>query len=194
MISEFKFTREEKLDIDHLQNLYSIVKTLNILEIEFGRGNVDRDYYQEKWDELLHQFSSTEHNMDKYPGLEIFASMYNLSQWKGAIRSIKGVNPYIHNNDIPIILFKIGMLLVNLTDYIDLDEVSIEDILPKVREINMLMNAASNVINDSIAIDKINSWVMELEAKSSTDRLDKEESIRLKIDLDELRSTIENSK
>ena len=135
--------------------------------------------------------------MENFPGLETFVSMYNLSQCKNAVKRLQEKSAgYVGGKigkDQAVNAFRLGTLVVNLTDYIDLDEVSVEEILPRIRDIQNLMRATSSITKEVTVVSKINGWVDQLNNKKATDCLDKEEATQLKIDLDELRSAVESN-
>ena len=123
--------------------------------------------------------------------------MHNLTQCKNAIKRLNEKSAgYVGGKigkDQAVNAFRLGTLVVNLTDYIDLDEVSIEEILPRIWDIQYLMRATSSITKEVKVVEKINTWVEKLSGKKLTDRLNNEESIQLKIDLDELSSAVESN-
>uniref|UniRef100_A0A7S3N8M1 VPS28 N-terminal domain-containing protein n=1 Tax=Euplotes harpa TaxID=151035 RepID=A0A7S3N8M1_9SPIT len=197
MNSALKLTTQEKAELEDLQNIYSIIRTLDALEAEHARGRVKEDEYQELCTRYITQFEQTMENMENFLSLDTFASMYNLTQCKNAIKRLKEKSPMYTGGKIgknqAVNAFRLGTLIVNLTDYIDLDEVSVEEILPKMRDIQKLMQATPSIAREDKVVSTIDGWVEKLESKKSIDSLDKEESTQLKIDLDSLRSSVENS-
>ena len=197
MNSAFKLTPQERSELEDLQNIYSIIRTIDALEAEHARGKVKDAEYQDLCTSLIQQFSSTVDNMENFPGLETFVSMYNLSQCKNAVKRLQEKSAgYVGGKigkDQAVNAFRLGTLVVNLTDYIDLDEVSVEEILPRIRDIQNLMRATSSITKEVTVVSKINGWVDQLNNKKATDCLDKEEATQLKIDLDELRSAVESN-
>ena len=196
MNSALNLTPQEKSELEDLQNIYSIIRTLDALESEFARGKVKGDEYQDLCTQYIQQFDTTVENLENFPGLETFVSMYNLTQCKNAVKRLKEKSAgYVGGKigkDQAVNAFRLGTLVVNLTDYIDLDEVSVEEILPRIRDIQNLMRATSSITKESTVVQRINGWVDTLREKS-TDCLSKEESSQLKIDLDELRSAVESN-
>ena len=197
MNSALKLTPQEKSELEDLQNIYSIIRTLDALEAEFARGKVKGDEYQDLCTQYIQQFDTTVENLENFPGLETFVSMYNLTQCKNAVKRLKEKSAgYVGGKigkDQAVNAFRLGTLVVNLTDYIDLDEVSVEEILPRIRDIQNLMRATSSITKEDKVVQKINGWVESLNSKKATDSLNKEESTQLKIDLDELRSAVESN-
>ncbi|CAI2380930.1 unnamed protein product [Moneuplotes crassus] len=189
MNSVFKLTPQERSELEDLQNIYSIIRTLDALESEFARGKVKGDEYQDLCTQYIQQFDTTVENLENFPGLETFVAMYNLTQCKNAVKRLKEKSAgYVGGKigkDQAVNAFRLGTQVVNLTDYIDLDEVSVEEILPRIRDIQNLMRATSSITKEDSVVSKINNWVDILKEKSATDSLDKEEN--------ELRSAVERN-
>ena len=197
MNSVFKLTPQERSELEDLQNIYSIIRTLDALEAEFARGKVKGGEYQDMCTQYIQQFDTTVENLENFPGLETFVAMYNLTQCKNAVKRLKEKSAgYVGGKigkDQAVNAFRLGTQIVNLTDYIELDEVSVEEILPRIRDIQNLMRATSSITKEGSVIEKINTWVDVLNGKNATDSLNKEESTQLKMDLEELRSAVERN-
>ena len=197
MNSVFKLTPQERSELEDLQNIYSIIRTLDALEAEFARGKVKGGEYQDMCTQYIQQFDTTVENLENFPGLETFVAMYNLTQCKNAVKRLKEKSAgYVGGKigkDQAVNAFRLGTQIVNLTDYIELDEVSVEEILPRIRDIQNLMRATSSITKEGSVIEKINTWVDVLNGKNATDNLNKEESTQLKMDLEELRSAVERN-
>ena len=197
MDSALKLTPQERSELEDLQNIYSIIRTLDALEAENARGKVDSSDYQDKCTQYINQFDTTVDNLDNFQGLETFVSMYNLTQCKNAVKRLKeksaGYTGGKIVKDQAVNAFRLGQQIVNLTDYIDLAEVSVEEILPRIRDIQNLMRATSSIAKEEKVVAKFNNWVETLSHKKATESLDNEESAQLKIDLDELRSAVESN-
>ena len=75
-------TSSEKNNLDDMQNVYSIIRTLDALESEYSRGRVDGKDYESHCLKLINQFSNTVDNLQNFPGIDFFVDKYDLNACK----------------------------------------------------------------------------------------------------------------
>ena len=112
-----------------MQNIYSIIRTLDALESEYSRGKVKGDEYNHLCQELIGQYKATIENLENYIGLDFFVERYNLKHCKNAINRLKDQrsNLQISSEQMRLITVtsKFSTEIVELQDMIEMGDIQV---------------------------------------------------------------------
>jgi hypothetical protein len=125
---EYDLTFEEEASIEQPANIYSIVRTLDFIEWAFNSGHIDKESYMEHSNLIMDQYKTSVDALDKFPGIDIFAQKYGLSDFKlginrlkqGAVQISSGTNTvsiHIKCNGICLKLFNLFTNKLSMSNY-----------------------------------------------------------------------------
>ena len=84
-----RLSPQEQVYYEKLQNIYSIVKTIDYLEWAYMSGKVKGPEYDAECRSLLHQYNLSTQAVQNFPGIDQFLKEYNLIQCQSAFQRIK---------------------------------------------------------------------------------------------------------
>jgi len=112
--SEYELSYDEDNQIEQPANIYSIVKTLDFIEWAFSTGHITKDVHMSKTNMILDQYKySVEAYPNDFPGIDLFAQRYGLTDCKLGINRLKQGNIQIGTTENRVIYFLLYKIVRN---------------------------------------------------------------------------------
>ena len=100
--SLIRFTPQEKAQYEKEQNLFSIIKTIEFLEVAYMNGKVKGPQYDNEFKSLLHQLNLCQQSIPGFVGIDRFMQDLNLDHCQTAKLRIKAGKSNYQGEDCSI--------------------------------------------------------------------------------------------
>ena len=189
---ELELTIEEEEKIQNPANIYSLIRTLQFIEWAYNFSHIDRESYTKETNIILEQYKNATNAFPDYEGLDSFVKHYKLEDCTYAITRIKEGNIKGTGSSQVIAIQKMTQYFNDLNLMLDVDPLSVADIVQLYLELCNTFEDLKNLINlQNEAINKIKQCYLNLKNnRKAADILSEEEKKQMKIDLGVASSTV----
>ena len=189
---ELELTIEEEEKIQNPANIYSLIRTLQFIEWAYNFSHIDRESYTKETNIILEQYKNATNAFPDYEGLDSFVKHYKLEDCTYAINRIKEGNIKGTGSSQVIAIQKMTQYFNDLNLMLDVDPLSVADIVQLYLELCNTFEDLKNLINlQNEDINKIKQCYLNLKNnRKAADILNEEEKKQMKIDLGVASSTV----
>ena len=189
---ELELTIEEEEKIQNPANIYSLIRTLQFIEWAYNFSHIDRESYTKETNIILEQYKNATNAFPDYEGLDNFVKHYKLEDCTYAINRIKEGNIKGTGSSQVIAIQKMTQYFNDLNLMLDVDPLSVADIVQLYLELCNTFEDLKNLINlQNEDINKIKQCYLNLKNnRKAADILNEEEKKQMKIDLGVASSTV----
>ena len=189
---ELELTIEEEEKIQNPANIYSLIRTLQIIEWAYNFSHIDRESYTKETNIILEQYENAKNAYPEYEGLDNFVKHYKLEDCTYAINRIKEGRVKDKVSASVIAIQKMTQYFNDLNLILDTETLSVADIVQMYLELCNSLEDLKNLINlQNEDISKIRQCYLNLKNnRKAADILTDQEKKQMKIDLGVASSTV----
>lgn len=184
----------EKDRFEDMSAVFSLITTTERLEnIWARRGAFSKDDYEHHCETLIHSYNALRPSIDKYiPNIDMFIAEYDCKASKARGRLQAGVPATVQvagagtakAKDRERAVMRCTFLFHEITNTIDLKQLSKYFLLPSLTSLMKMLNVLSTQ-NDNLEINhKLRKWVEKLNDMQPYEQLTDEEGSALRLDMD----------
>eukprot|EP01025_Chloroclados_australasicus_P064542 TRINITY_DN8635_c1_g1_i1.p1 TRINITY_DN8635_c1_g1~~TRINITY_DN8635_c1_g1_i1.p1 ORF type:complete len:221 (-),score=21.99 TRINITY_DN8635_c1_g1_i1:190-822(-) len=195
--------KEEKEFVEDSANLFSVLKTLQLVETAYSRGVTSDEEYEKVCEQLISQKRALYqgHFKAKIGDLAQFARSWNLIAEKAIYRLEKGMpatrENVVRKNDKGqgqySLVFALSRKLVEFSDQFEMGLTTVEDVLPTLKNIVNTALQISLLNHEAPELHKMVGWEGTLTNMSASEKLSDEQKHQLCLDLSLMNNWLENT-
>ena len=182
---DLELTIEEEEKIQNPANIYSLIRTLQFIEWAYNTSHINRETYVQETNIILEQYKNAVDAYPEYKGLDNFVEEYNLKDCNYAINRINKGNAQENKGNVLTIVQRMTQNFNDINIMLDVESISVSDILPIYNELCNCFENLKNYINlQNEDILKIQNCFMNLKKnKKAADIITDDEKKQMKSDI-----------
>ncbi|KAF4693990.1 Vacuolar protein-sorting-associated protein 28 [Perkinsus olseni] len=193
-LSKVALTNAERREVDAKGNLFSIIKAVDALEKAFATGLIQDESYEKQYQQLLTQYKvittaltqgATPFDVEKFIKDNHMQVHYARVRLLGTqLPATKMYHSGEKGSPDTVHILDAGQHFVTLVDCLKMEMVSVDDLLPIVRELCGSLASISSLPVDFDAKVNIQKWLTKLNSMRATDKLSEEDARQFSLELD----------
>ncbi|KAF4677432.1 Vacuolar protein-sorting-associated protein 28 [Perkinsus chesapeaki] len=176
-LTKIALTNAERREVDAKGNLFSIIKAVDAVEKAFATGLVGDEAYEKQYQQLLTQYK-VHYARVRLLGTQLPATKMYHSGEKGSPDTVN--------------ILDAGQHFVTLVDCLKMEMVSVDDLLPIVRELCGSLASISSLPVDfeakveglCVLLVTVQKWLTKLNSMRASDKLSEDDSRQFSLELD----------
>jgi ESCRT-I complex subunit VPS28 len=190
---EIEFTPEEKEFFESEAIVYSIIRTVEVLEKAHLSDKITEDEYNSLCRNLINKYKTLVDSLgSSYPGLEGFLQKYSLSAscklaCKRLQLGITALDAYGTESDRPRTsnIIAVTQCFITANNALQLEMRGVRDLIPILQEVITTLGKVTGVPSSYQGGATIQEWLIKLSKKKVSDELTAEELQELEFDIDQ---------
>ena len=190
---EIEFTQEEKEYFENEAIIYSIIRTVEVLEKSHLSDKISEEDYNVLCRKLINQYKVIVEGLEgSYPGLDGFMQKYNLTtscklSQKRLQLGITALDAHGSESDRPKAVNLIGVTQAFITanNALLLEVRSVDKLIPILQDVVTILGKVSGVPASYLGGTKMQEWLVRLSKMNAYDELSQEQAQQLEFDIDQ---------
>lgn len=190
---EIEFTQEEKETFDNEAIIYSIIRTVEVLEKAHVSDKISEEDYNTLCRKLISQYKTMVESLEgAYPGLDQFMQKYGLSSsckmsYKRLSLGITALDTQSTEADRPKTSFIIAATqsFITANNALQLEMRSVDKLIPILQDVVSNLGKVPGVPASYSGGKSMQDWLIRLSKMNVYDELNPEQAQQLEFDIDQ---------
>lgn len=184
---------KERDHYDCLSDLYSIIKTTDLLEAAFSRDAINPDEYTEQCNKLISQFKATEKSLVLSKSIvdaDTFYRQYQIDCPRAYARLFQAgvpatfIHPTSSNKAESLIVAETVQAFITTMDALKLGQRAVDEIQPLIAELMAALAKVKSLTTDFEGLVKMKLWLTKLNALRAADEMEENDIRQLLFDVE----------
>ena len=190
---EIEFTQEEKEYFENEAIIYSIIRTVEVLEKAHLSDKISDDDYNILCRKLISQYKVLVEGLEgSYPGLDGFMQKYNLTSscklsCKRLLLGITALDAHGNESDRPKTsnIIAVTQCFITANNALQLEFRSVDKLIPILQDVVTNLGKVVGVPGSYQGGSKMQEWLIRLSRMNAYDELTQEQAQQLEFDIDQ---------
>ena len=190
---EIEFSQEEKETFDNEAIIYSIIRTVEVLEKAHVSDKISEEDYNSLCRKLIHQYKTMVESLETgYPGLDQFMQKYGLTSSckmssKRLALGITALDTQSTEADRPKTSFIIAATqsFITANNALQLEMRSVDKLIPILQDLVSNIGKVPGVPSSYLGCKSMQDWLIRLSRMNLYDELSPEQAQQLEFDIDQ---------